>query len=215
MPTNYPTSLDNFTNPTANDSLNLPSHSTQHSNANDAIEAIEAKLGVGNANQVGLYHIISQDFSAASTVSVNGCFTSAYTRYRILISAFVAAGAPLLALYFKEGSTAKALNYYGASWQVRFDAATAAIGMNNVNYITAIPLIGNTANTRSIVSLDLYRSASDGIIVGNAWNGSASGVTQIGGNNSSMSAFDGIQIDPSSSTMTGNIKIYGYRDSTV
>jgi len=47
MPTNYPTSLDNFTNPTANDSLNLPSHSTQHANANDAIEAIEAKLGLG------------------------------------------------------------------------------------------------------------------------------------------------------------------------
>ena len=42
MPTNFPTSVDNFTNPTANDSLNLPSHSTQHANANDAIEAIEA-----------------------------------------------------------------------------------------------------------------------------------------------------------------------------
>jgi hypothetical protein len=41
MPTNFPTSVDNFTNPTANDSLNLPSHSTQHANANDAIEAIE------------------------------------------------------------------------------------------------------------------------------------------------------------------------------
>jgi len=214
MATNYPTSLDNFTNPTANDSLNLPSHSTQHANANDAIEAIEAKLGVGNANQVGLYHIISQDFSGASSVSVNGCFTSAYSRYRILIHAHVASGSALMALYFKEGSTAKALNYYGASWQVRFDAATAAIGMNNVNYITVIPSIGNTAATRSVASLDLYRTATDGIVVGNAWNGSASGVTQIGGNNSSMSSFDGIQIDPASSTMTGSIKIYGYRDST-
>jgi len=44
MPTNFPTSVDNFTNPTANDSLNLPSHSTQHANANDAIEAIESYL---------------------------------------------------------------------------------------------------------------------------------------------------------------------------
>jgi hypothetical protein len=44
MPTNFPTSVDNFTNPTANDSLNLPSHSTQHANANDAIEAIEAAI---------------------------------------------------------------------------------------------------------------------------------------------------------------------------
>lgn len=44
MATNFPTSVDNFTNPTANDSLNLPSHSTQHANANDAIEAIEGVL---------------------------------------------------------------------------------------------------------------------------------------------------------------------------
>jgi hypothetical protein len=44
MPTNFPTSVDNFTNPTANDSLNLPSHSTQHANANDAIEAVEDYL---------------------------------------------------------------------------------------------------------------------------------------------------------------------------
>ena len=64
MPTNYPTSLDNFTNPTANDSLNLPSHSTQHANANDAIEAIEAKLGLG-AN------VMPYAFSAG-TASVGG-----------------------------------------------------------------------------------------------------------------------------------------------
>jgi hypothetical protein len=47
MPTNYPTSLDVFVNPVSNDSLNSPSHSVQHANANDAIEAIEAKLGLG------------------------------------------------------------------------------------------------------------------------------------------------------------------------
>lgn len=46
---NYPTSLDNFTNPTAVDSLNTPSHSLQHADANDAIEALETKLGIGNS----------------------------------------------------------------------------------------------------------------------------------------------------------------------
>ena len=49
MATNYPTSLDAFVNPTTSDSLNSPSHSLQHANANDAIEAIETKLGFGNA----------------------------------------------------------------------------------------------------------------------------------------------------------------------
>jgi hypothetical protein len=44
---NYPTSLDNFTNPTSGNNLNSPSHSQQHSDANDAIEALEAKVGIG------------------------------------------------------------------------------------------------------------------------------------------------------------------------
>lgn len=43
MPTNYPTSLDTLTNPTAGSTL--ATHVDQHSNANDAIEALQAKLG--------------------------------------------------------------------------------------------------------------------------------------------------------------------------
>lgn len=46
---NYPTSLDSFTNPSSVDSLSAPSHSQQHSDANDAIEALEAKVGIGTA----------------------------------------------------------------------------------------------------------------------------------------------------------------------
>lgn len=42
----FPTSLDSFTNPTATDKTKSPSHATQHSNANDAIEALEAKVGI-------------------------------------------------------------------------------------------------------------------------------------------------------------------------
>ena len=49
MATNYPTSLDAFVNPTTSDSLNSPSHSLQHANAYDAIEAIETKVGFGAA----------------------------------------------------------------------------------------------------------------------------------------------------------------------
>lgn len=43
---NYPTSLDSFTNPTTNDFLNSPNHVSQHSEINDAVEALEAKLGI-------------------------------------------------------------------------------------------------------------------------------------------------------------------------
>jgi hypothetical protein len=53
MATNFPTGVDTFTNPVSNDSLNSPSHSVQHADANDAIEAIEGYIlnGTGAAWQ--------------------------------------------------------------------------------------------------------------------------------------------------------------------
>lgn len=49
MATNYPTSLDALTNPTSTDTLASPDHAGQHANANDAIEALQAKVGVNNS----------------------------------------------------------------------------------------------------------------------------------------------------------------------
>ncbi len=71
MPTNFPTSVDNFTNPTANDSLNIPSHSTQHANANDAIEAIETyALNLPRGKLNGALGTATTAFSAGIALSV-------------------------------------------------------------------------------------------------------------------------------------------------
>jgi hypothetical protein len=49
MATNYPNSLDSLTNPATTDPVNNPSHAIQHANANDAIEALQAKVGTDNS----------------------------------------------------------------------------------------------------------------------------------------------------------------------
>ena len=49
MAISFPTSLDNFTNPSSGNTLDSPSHSLQHSDINDAVEALERKIGVGTA----------------------------------------------------------------------------------------------------------------------------------------------------------------------
>lgn len=46
MATDFPTSLDDFTNPQDTDNLDSPDHAAQHANKNDAVEALEAKVGV-------------------------------------------------------------------------------------------------------------------------------------------------------------------------
>ena len=58
MATSYPAGIDNFTNPTSTDKLDSATvpHSAQHINANDAIEAIQAELGInpkGASESVG------------------------------------------------------------------------------------------------------------------------------------------------------------------
>jgi len=49
MAIDYPSSLDNFTNPQSDDKLDNPPHATQHSDINDAVEALEGKVGVDNS----------------------------------------------------------------------------------------------------------------------------------------------------------------------
>lgn len=61
MATNFPTSLDALTNPTAGSSLSSPSHASQHADANDAIEALQAKVGInGSAVTTTLDYKVAQ-----------------------------------------------------------------------------------------------------------------------------------------------------------
>jgi hypothetical protein len=49
MPTNFPDEIDQLLNPNSSNALNNPSHSQQHADVNDAIEAIQAKIGINNS----------------------------------------------------------------------------------------------------------------------------------------------------------------------
>ena len=49
MATSFPVSLDELINPQASDSVQSPSHSEQHADANDAIAALQEKVGVDNS----------------------------------------------------------------------------------------------------------------------------------------------------------------------
>lgn len=74
MTTNFPSSIDNFTNPTTSDTLASVSHSAQHADVNDAVEAIEtalldgAPLHIDDANnRVGI-----NDTTPSYTLDVDG-----------------------------------------------------------------------------------------------------------------------------------------------
>lgn len=62
MAITYPTSLDTFTNPLSTDLLTSPDHATQHANINDAVEALEAKVAIGNT-VLGTYTAYTPTFT--------------------------------------------------------------------------------------------------------------------------------------------------------
>jgi hypothetical protein len=59
MATNFPTSLDSLSNPASSDQL--IGHAQQHTNANDAIEALQSKVGIdGSVDTDSLEYRLSQ-----------------------------------------------------------------------------------------------------------------------------------------------------------
>lgn len=72
MATNFPASLDTFVNPLTSDKqgLSSPKHSVHHENHNDAIEALQAKVGIDSSAVVG-----SLDYRL-STLETNNTWTN-------------------------------------------------------------------------------------------------------------------------------------------
>lgn len=72
MPSPFPTSLDSFTDPTATSKLNSPSHSAQHTIVNDAVEKIEAKIGInGSADTNSIDYKLTTVIADLNTVETN------------------------------------------------------------------------------------------------------------------------------------------------
>ena len=71
MAINFPTSLDNFTNPSSGNTLDSPSHSLQHSDINDAVEAMQRKVGVGTA--------VAGSASAGQVLTISAAGTSTWS----------------------------------------------------------------------------------------------------------------------------------------
>lgn len=140
MPINYPTSLDNFTNPTANDSLNIPSHSLQHSNANDAIEAIEDKLGIGAASAG------SATSGAVLTAGTGGTTTWSRTIQNLLDPASAAwtSYTPVVTASGSNPTTSSATGSYTTIGKIVFWKARLTIsGAGSGYYYVSLPVTCN------------------------------------------------------------------------
>ena len=206
MATNFPTSVDNFTNPTANDSLNLPSHSTQHANANDAIEAVESYL---LTEPFGMRLVKKQTIgSAVTSVTVTNAFSATYENYLIRIAGGVASAQTDLDIQI--GNATSAYNY--TSIYTRFDTGTVE-GLR-ANSTTEFRYSGgaNTTNLQMDCNIDTPFLTRPTILTARHIVASANGLTmQTWGYLANNNSYTDIKIFPATGTLTGGtIYVYGY-----
>lgn len=133
MATNFPGSLDSFTNPTASSPLDSPSHAAQHANINDAMEAVQAKLGVG-AGTIGEWTTYTPTWTASATNPTlgNGTLYGAYSQINGMVFGYIRLGIGSTTT-FGSGTWQLTLPVTGArpanfalnGWAAYLDASTA------------------------------------------------------------------------------------------
>lgn len=220
MPTNFPTSVDALTNPVSNDSLNSPSHSAQHANANDAIEAIETFLLPGGAGNSGLVKVIPTGAtngtvaangdvtigSAVGSVTVSGAFNANYDSYKVIISGGVCSASPNISLRLG----AAAANYLNSLFLVTY--ATGATGTAAESAGAAITWAGSGTTNSVNMNIELVNPF---LVKPTTYFAPYNGATQAGytsGIHNNNASYADFTITPSTGTLTGGtIHIYGYK----
>jgi hypothetical protein len=119
MATNFPGALDALTNPTpTSDTVTVP-HSTQHANANDAIEALEAKVGV-NASGVTTSHDYKLGEVTAADKAVGKTATQVMTNKTLGTGSKILVGSDATGdTYYNSGAGTIARRAIGSEGQVQ------------------------------------------------------------------------------------------------
>jgi hypothetical protein len=174
-----------------------------------SIPQIETYTGSAWQTPYGLTLISNTSFSAQASVSFSNVFSSTYSFYRIVGNMVGSTGGSTLNARYRENTTDKTTGYFGASGIAAF-GGQFQIGSafnNAAEFNLRFVGIGGP----NLVNFDIYRTATSGQMSGNMADYPNGQAVFMAVSNVAMSNFTGFSIYPASGTITGNVKIYGYR----
>ena len=118
MASTYPTSLDNFTNPTVSDYLNSTTvpHATQHSDLNDAVENLQAKVGIDSSADTDSIDYKVTDAASRITTLEAGATANAIVAYADLSARTAANPSPSEGDVSWQEDTNRFDIYNGSAW---------------------------------------------------------------------------------------------------
>lgn len=152
--------------------------------------------------------------TGASSVSVNGCFTSAFTNYRIIFNQSAATAYADGNLRLRASGTDANTNYYRNGIVIDAASATGFNSANDTNYGNALTVqpVSSNAHSQSTIEIKepFVNKATTLQVINGGWSGSASRHISTTGFHATAAVYDGFTIYLSSGNFAGTFKIYGY-----
>ncbi len=161
----------------------------------------------------GLVHINTTTFSAVSSVSLNTVFTSTYENYLIqmVVSASSVDGS-ISQLRLRAAGTDAATNYFHSTSRTYWSGSLAFYTSGNpatIYYINE-----NSSNAINMATIQFF---TPNLVTKTAMTHTAiraGQAAEFGGcSHGTAAAYDGFSISANSGTITGTIRVYGYKNS--
>jgi hypothetical protein len=166
-------------------------------------------LSTATLTGAGMDLITTQSFSAVSSVSINNCFTSSYENYCILVKALPSATSGIQFRYRASGVDAATSYTYA---YVANDSGTSSVVTGTANQ-AEIDFISTSSVRRFLINCFEPNVAAVTVSLTQFHNYSGRSGFVANRHDIGSAVHDGITIFPSSGTITGNIRVYGYRNS--
>lgn len=159
----------------------------------------------GTATLTGM----ATSFTTVTSVSMNGVFSSTYDAYRMIVEITSATAAAALNARFRTAGTDSATGY----GREKLEGDGASASANSLVAQTEVQL-ANSSASGNFVTVDMYAPFLTRLTAVNSLhsdrNGTRAGI--FGGYHSVASSYDGLTLLPSTGTITGTARIYGYRN---
>lgn len=166
----------------------------------------------GAMTGAGMDLITTNTFSSASSVLINNCFSNTYDNYKILLRIIGNASGSINAQFRSGGTTYSSSTY---KWQVYYSDYTAATVAGSGS-LTGTYFQCGYATTATEITVSDMTVHGPYLIGRTGFTQSLFGTTSafsVGGSVLADNQFDGIAITPVSGTITGSIRVYGYKNS--
>jgi hypothetical protein len=169
-------------------------------------------LRAQDMNAVGLWLVGSTTFATTATPFINGCFTSDYENYRVLVNVEASTGTNLRFRVRSGTSTPESGLVYDRFGFSFVGSITNQIAANeNAGFLGDITNVGGN---RTVVSADVFNpnAARPTEVMPYTWGSNNGTVYLMTFRIETNTAYTGLELYTDSGTLTGSMRVYGYRN---